>query len=356
MIAVLSRAVMNAVIFAGALAAGCGAIGLALPLPEVPQVKEKLEWFRAHRGDYTTLFLGTSRVRRHIIPSLFDQLAAEQGMESRSFNLGVDSLASPEDGYVLEQALRMAPPRLRYVFIELSYFRANFAGQGAETIRAAYWHDGERTLAVWRQLLNEDWRRIKPRKKRKKDRWSGWLADVTEWAGVMDAHARLFFQRATNLGRGAAWLRVGTGLRQPTDPLSPLGPARDGFIPSDNVIGGSMLADYERELAALPAGRSRQRQLDRVPQDYLEATLAKVRACGAEPILFVAPIHSGLVFHPRREVAPLLDFSDPQRWPELFLPQYRADPGHLNSAGAEAFTRALAARFFAEAKLPAKHR
>ncbi len=352
MIAAVSRAVGHAALFAAAAGLGCVAIGLALPLPEVPQVREKLEWFRAHRGDYTALFLGTSRVRRHVIPALFDQLAAEQGIEMRSFNLGVDSLASPEDGYVLDQALAAAPPRLRYVFIELSYFRANFAGQGAETIRSAYWHDWERTRTVWRQLLREDWRQIKPLKKRKKQRWSGWIAEVSEWASLAGAHGRLFLQRGANLGRGAAWLRQLTGLRSPADPLAPLGPARDGFIPSDTVMTGAAAAEYQRQLDALATANSRQRQLDPVPQENLEAMLARVRAHGAEPILFIAPSTGGLIFHPRREVARLLDFSDPGKWPALFDPQFRADLGHLNSAGADAFTRAL----FTAAKLPPQDR
>jgi len=74
--------------------------------------------------------------------------------------------------------------------------------------------------------------------------------------------------------------------------------------------------------------------------------LAAARRHGAEPILFLAPTSSGVVFHPSHEVAPLFDFSDPAQWPALFEPRYRADIGHLNSAGAEVFTRALAERFF----------
>lgn len=346
MIAALLRAVGNAGVFLVACGSGCMAIGRALPLPDVPQVKEKLEWFRAHREEYTALFLGTSRVRRHVIPALFDRLAAEQGIEMRSFNLGVDSLASPEDGYVLDQALAIAPPRLRYVFIELSYFRANFAGQGAETIRSAYWHDWERTRTVWRQWVEEDWRKIKPLKKRKKQRWSTWLADVSESFDLCATHGRLFLQRATNLGRGAASMRQLTGLRPPGDPLAPLGPARDGFIPSDSVMTAAQLAEYQRQLATLPAVEDRRLPLDPVPQENLEAMLARIRARGATPILFVAPTTVGFLFHPRREVAPLLDFSDPRAWPALFDPQFRADLTHLNSAGAEVFTRALAARFF----------
>jgi hypothetical protein len=252
--------------------------------------------------------------------------------------------------------LRAAPPRLRYVFIELSYFRANFSGQGADTIRSAYWHDGERTRAVWRQLARTDWARIKPLRKRRKPRWPGWIDDVSACADLFAEHGRLFLQRVANLGRGAAWLRIATGVRAPNDALAPLGPARDGFIPSDDVMSGPTLAEFQRQVAALKSPPLRERVLDEVPQEALETMLAKIRARGAEPILFIAPTTAGTVFLPRRAVAPLFDFSDPQQWPALFDPQLRADIAHLNTAGAEVFTRALAERFFAVAKVPAEQR
>ena len=349
MTANLSRALLSVALFAGGLALGCAAIGCLLPVPNVPQVKEKIEWFRAHRGDYTALFLGTSRVRRHIIPSLFDRLAAEQGMEMRSFNLGVDSLMAPEDAYVLDLALAARPPKLRYVFIELSFFRANFLGQEPETIRSAYWHDWERTRTVWDHLIDNNLRSIKLPGKRKKDRWTVWLAEIDEWASLVNQHGRLFLQRATNFGRIAALWPTVAGLRTPSNPLGPLGPGLDGFIPStdDLVIRGAALAAYEEELAKLKTGEPRERELDPVPEANLERVVAKIRSHGAEPIIFIAPSQSGYTMHPRREVAPVLDFSDPLRWPELFDPRYRADAGHLNTAGAELFTRALADRFFA---------
>ncbi len=345
MIAAAFRITGVGAFFGAGLVLGCLAVAAVLPLPAVPQVKEKLEWFRAHRGEYTALFLGTSRVRRHIIPPLFDRLAAEHGVEMRSFNLGVDSLVSPEDGYVLDLALRAAPPRLRYVFIELSYFSADFAGEGAKTIRAPYWHDLERTVAVWRQLFAEDLQRIKPLKKKGRWRWNRWLPEMREWAGLMTEHGRLFVLRGTNLGRGAAMWRIACGIGRVNDSLAPLGPGRDGFIPSDEVLNGANLAEYDRLIGALKSGPSRVRTLDRVPQENLETMLAKVRARGAEPILVIAPSSGGYVLKPRRAIAPILDFSDPHQWPALFDPRYRADITHLNTAGAEVFTRALATRF-----------
>ena len=342
-------ALASVALFALGLALGSAAIGRVLPPPNVPQVKEKIEWFRAHRGDYTALFLGTSRVRRHIIPSLFDRLAAEKGMEMRSFNLGVDSLMAPEDGYVLDLALAAKPPKLRYVFIELSFFRANFLGQAPDTIRSAYWHDWERTRTVWDQLIDDNLRSIKPLKKRRQNRWSTWLAEIDGWASLVMEHGRLFLQRATNFGRGAALWPTVAGLRAPGNPLGPLGPGLDGFIPStdDAVVRGAALAEYEQELSKLKSGESREHELDPVPEANLERVVARIRSHGAEPIILIAPSQSGYTSRPRRDLAPVLDFSDPVRWPDLFDPRYRADAGHLNTAGAEIFTRALAERFLA---------
>lgn len=358
MIAKVLPVVIGIVLFVGGLVFGCAMIAQVLPLPAVPQVKEKIEWFRAHRDDYTAIFLGTSRVRRHIIPSLFDKLAAEQGVEMKSFNLGVDTLMAPEDSYVLDLALAAKPAKLKHVFIELSFFRANFAAQAPDTIRAGYWHDWERTRTVLDHLIDQDLQRIKPRKKRKKDRWSTWLADVGEWTALASEHVRLFLQRATNFGRVAALWPVTAGLRSTPSALTPLGPGLDGFIPStdDAVVQGAALAAYQAELAALKTGKPRERLMDPVPNENLEKLIAKIRRYGAEPILFIAPSQSGYINQPRRELAPLLDFSDPVRWPELFDPKYRADAGHLNTAGAELFTRALADRFFALPKPLAEHR
>ncbi|HYR58776.1 MAG TPA: hypothetical protein VEO95_09115 [Chthoniobacteraceae bacterium] len=349
MIAKVLRALVSVALFAGGMALGCAAIGLVLPVPNVPQVKEKIDWFRAHRGEYTALFLGTSRVRRHIIPSLFDRLAAERGMEMRSFNLGVDTLMAPEDGYVLDLALAARPPKLRYVFIELSFFRANFLGQAPDTIRAAYWHDCERTRTVWCHLIDNDLRNIKPLRKRKENRWSTWLADIGEWASLVTEHGRLFLERGTNFGRVAVLWPAVAGLRSPSHPLAPLGPGLDGFIPSpaDTVVRGDAVAAYEQEISKLKSGGPRERPLDPVPEANLERMCERIRRHGAEPILLIAPSQSGYTSRPRREVAPVLDFSDPQQWPELFDVRYRADAGHLNTAGAEIFTRALAGKFYA---------
>ncbi|MES2570644.1 MAG: hypothetical protein V4710_11400, partial [Verrucomicrobiota bacterium] len=75
----------------------CRVINGLLPRQPVPIVSEKLAYFARHRDEYDTLFIGSSRVYRQIDPALFDQVTREAGVPTRSFNLGIDSMFSPED-------------------------------------------------------------------------------------------------------------------------------------------------------------------------------------------------------------------------------------------------------------------
>jgi hypothetical protein len=51
------------------------------------------------------------------------------------------------------------------------------------------------------------------------------------------------------------------------------------------------------------------------------------------PEIFVPEIRAGIM---------LLDYSDPERYPNLYAPENRRDPGHLNVRGAEIYTRLVA--------------
>ena len=56
------------------------------------------------------------------MPALFDRLTAEGGLPMKSFNAGVSSMHTPEDGWYLEQILARKPARLRWVFLEIDFF------------------------------------------------------------------------------------------------------------------------------------------------------------------------------------------------------------------------------------------
>ena len=63
------------------------------------------------------MFLGSSHVYRHVIPSLFDNLTKR---ETRSFNFGIGAMGSLEDYAFYENFLKKdISPHTKYVFIEL---------------------------------------------------------------------------------------------------------------------------------------------------------------------------------------------------------------------------------------------
>ena len=97
--------------------------GVCLPPAELPStVREKLAHLAAHGDDYDVIFVGSSRIQNHIMPALFDRLTAEGGLPVKSFNAGVSSMHTPEDGWYLEQILARKPARLRWVFLEIDFF------------------------------------------------------------------------------------------------------------------------------------------------------------------------------------------------------------------------------------------
>ena len=67
-------------------------------------------------GEYTAVFIGTSRTKWAVIPAYFDQLA---GNVSVSYNFGIDNALPPET-FEWSEEFMDAKPSLKYIFIELS--------------------------------------------------------------------------------------------------------------------------------------------------------------------------------------------------------------------------------------------
>lgn len=82
-----------------------------------PQLVGKMTYYKQHKNDFNTLFLGTSQVYRQIIPSLFDTLT--EG-ETRSFNFGIPGMSSLEMYAFYENLLKKdISPQIKYVFMQL---------------------------------------------------------------------------------------------------------------------------------------------------------------------------------------------------------------------------------------------
>ena len=321
-------------LFFASLVLSAKVISRLVPPAPIPQFSEKLAHFAAHKDEYDTLFLGSSRTFRQILPAIFDPLLAAGGQPTRSFNFGLDGMFSPEDAYVAEKIFALRPQRLRRVFIEVSYFNTDFAAQPAETRRALHWHDWRRTTLLCRDIFM--------------DGRTSRLTNPRRWARFWE-HARLFLIRAFNAGESTRLLDPWRGI-PPIPPQWVMGSAGDGAVPyvEETEYPGKNRALFESELAILRAGKAKIGKLSPSPLQSLREMIARVRALGAEPVLFISPMVVTRIISPAGQVSePILDFSDPNRWPMLYDPAHRYDRGHLNAPGSRLYTRLFAGQVLA---------
>jgi hypothetical protein len=342
------RPLLLLAIFLVSLAIAAAVIGRIAPYSGVPMVKEKWEHWRRHKDEFDTVFIGTSRTYRGIMPRLFDELTAAAGVPTHSFNFGIDGMHAPEDAFVAEQLLADPPKNLRHVFLEIGVFADDFAGNDPDTVRTVYWHDWQRTRLCVRAML---W----PKKKRVK--WKQWFraeGDDPSDASVASTHLRLFFSRSLNLGRGStAWTKFALqrgGLREDV-----LGPDRDGFraMKGNGLKPGHDHDEYMARYAERQREPAKVGPMNRYGDESLLRTVARVRAVGAKPYVLLAPTTSGLRGRPsQQDSLPIFDFCDLAAYPELFVPEHRTDVAHLTAAGADLFTRRVAEKFVAQQRPP----
>jgi len=334
-------------IFLVAFISTCALLGRYLPFPDVPDVRAKIEHLARHGDEYDVLFIGSSRVHQQILPTIFDRIAGMNGFPVKSFNAGLTGMMSPEDGYMIEEVLRRPHRRLRWVFVEMTSFAANFGGE--QNWRFTYWHDTVRLGIVVRVLYGQAVGRLA------KDPEAGFSAKYRIWTtigGRLWVHVHAWLIRAANVNRGGEilnrWLHGPGWYFNPRDSL---GDSGDGWIPAElsyQKMAPDARAKYEQAYAgqlAQPAGKVRD---NAASQAVIERSLAAVTKAGARPVIIVPPMISGRNFYPteerEREVT-ILDFSDVRQYPELFVPEHRTDVFHLNTVGAEIFSDILARRF-----------
>jgi hypothetical protein len=330
---------VNTAVFVGAFTLICALIGAMLPMPEVATVSAKLAHFSRHRDDYDTLFIGSSRVYRQIDPALFDRLTSEQGIDSHSFNFGIEAMHSPEDLYLCEQILALKPARLKRVFLESSGFYHTFPNRDTESMRVVYWHDARRLFLLSKLIFSTAEKPVKPRS------WEKELTAQTEKFNLFGQHLAIFFKRFCNLGQYASLFSFASEPPDRAHRMS-LGPAEDGFKPLDFPFEGVELEQYKKRCLDLIRQPARKSQLPPLAAKSLDSLIKAIRRTGAEITILISPTMNSERFYPKaKSDVSVLDFSNLTEWPALFASEHRFNSGHLNSAGAAIYTRALAGSY-----------
>jgi hypothetical protein len=343
----LTWALINSTICVVAFLITCIALRAVLPFPEIDGgVSQKFRFFAAHKDEFDTLFIGSSRVYFQISPAIFDRVTRESGTPTHSFNFGIGGMYLPETAYLLEQILNLKPRKLRWVFIEYDEVQTKWSPENQTSRRALYWADWKRVSLLLRKLTDAGndpvWlpspaklRDIILRQKDEKNTRS-----------LLTFYAGQFEKNYTNVARAADVLQYFLGRDTKERRARYLGGASDGYVTRPSRMSPNKVAAYERGLAAAMAQTDTHPPSPYAVQAYRQCA-QEVRNIGATPIFLITP--STTQINVASESTGLTDvvmaFNSPRTYPSLYRSSVRRDGQHLTKSGAEEFTRIVAANF-----------
>ena len=335
----MCRQTLNFAAFVSGFALVACALTAGIPPVRPQPIAAKLEWLAAHGEQYDTFFIGSSRVYRQIIPGLFDAEMERLGVKTRSFSLAADGMRPPEDELVLERAFASRKSPVRFLVVECNPIDSGLAEEDKGTARAVYWHDTARLIRLWRKCWSEA--PSKPLGSR--------VSRVWKRLRQFPSHAQHWVWNEVRLGLGNDLLSQWVFGPAQRDDAKEIG--ADGYRPpkSGGQMTGGKLRGYERQLAAALKTPALPDAGDAESQAALAWKKALAGRYGARLVLLSSPFLRPEIFLPGiREGITFLDYSDPARYPSLYAPGNRCDPGHLNVPGSEIYTRLVARQLAAE--------
>jgi hypothetical protein len=341
------RALIDTSIGATAFLITCIGLRVALPFPEIDAgVSQKFRFFAAHKDEFDTLFIGSSRIYFQISPAIFDRITRKSGLSTRSFNFGIGGMYLPETAYLLEQILRLKPRNLKWVFIEYDELQTKWSRENQTSRRALYWADWKRVSLLLRKLTDAG---IDPV-------WfpnAAKLRDIVQRQGdekntrsLLTFYVTQFERNYTNVARAADVLHYFLGHDTTEHRESYLGAAGDGYVARPNRMSASQAAGYERGLATAMA-QSGTPPLSTYTLEAYRQCAQEVMKIGATPIFLITPSTTqiNIKIENTQLSGVVMAFNNPRTYPNLYRTDVRRDGQHLTKSGAEEFTRIVAANF-----------
>ena len=341
------RALINTGIGATAFLVTCIGLRVVLPFPEIDGgVSQKFRFFAAHKNEFDTLFIGSSRIYFQISPAIFDRITRESGMPTHSFNFGIGGMYLPETAYLLEQILRLKPRKLRWVFIEYDELQTKWSPENQTSRRALYWADWKRMPLLLRKLTDAGTAPFwlpNPAKIRDIVLRRG---DEKNTRSLLTFYVTQFERNYTNVARAADVLDYFFGHDTTERGVSYLGAAGDGYVARPNRMSPSQAAGYERGLATAMA-QSGTHPLSNYTLEAYRQCAQEVMKIGATPIFLITPSTTqiNIKIENTQLSGVVMAFNNPRTYPNLYRTEVRRDGQHLTKSGAEEFTRIVAANF-----------
>jgi len=296
--------------------------------------------------------IGPSYVEMGFNPEIFDAEMKANHIESRSLNMGMNSLSVVEMRFVIQRLVEKLCC-IKY-FIILPCYECLSVAANPDSQRSISYLDWRHGLTFLNYILQYD---VMPP--------DGVSKKTTLVRNVVSS----IFRHYTNLGLAADYFGLSSfasGERRLTPEMwMRLGPR--GYSPAEPRWNQDEVRDYENSLPGYRRDRAalvleKQLRPDNTPRivtdtmfDILIEQVRFLRGKGVKVLVatppndWAWPFHAALVAKLRtrcQDDVPFVDFGDSEKWPELFLPpDVRLNSAHLSSKGAALWSKALADQF-----------
>jgi hypothetical protein len=315
-------------------------------LAEQNELELKVDYAFRH-PDTNLVAIGPSWIEMGFDPEAFDTAMNNKGLESHSFNMGIGGLSLIEMRFVIDQLLKKMPCCIKYLIVSPCYECLNIA-RWPDTARSIAFLDWWKALSFLKYVL---------------------LYDVfpDDLVGKPQHIKNIFlslFRHYTNFGVAET---PGGGTQLARQAVSNWDEERPrGFASVHKTMDAAQASDYVRGLPEYRLNRLNriqaleQRPLpegirDLVSNDMFDVLIEQIRflrSKGIKVLIIIPPNQWEWTFHVAllsklrtrcRDDVPFVDFGDLEMWPELFLPpNIRYDDAHMNSQGAEIWSKILA--------------
>lgn len=317
--------------------------GIELMVPYywgAPDLVVKMTFYKKHKDDFNTLFLGSSHVYRHVIPSLFDKSTMGK---THTFNFGVGAMGSLEDFAFYENLLKKdISPNVKYVFIELLPI-SNIPKSILHSSRAKYYLD-HHTYSMAVEYFKTGLHAF-PREKEKE---------------IIENYTVAYRENVLNIGLVKEMLMFHL---KPFDlSINLLGMHNDGFysIEEEISLGIEENINFRQDSETLvrnsKAARAAYQKVNTLKSNnvyvrYLNQLIEKSNKRGIHLIFFLPVmlgeldyIHMVPIFNQLDEKHKI-DLAHPDESSEFYGLDIYFDRGHFNNKGARLFTEKLALQF-----------
>lgn len=280
------------------------------------------------------IFIGPSQVALGVIPEVFDQ-EITGAARLRSYNLSIGGLSVTQIEYILRRYFALHPCCTKYV-IFYPGFEATGVARFPYSMGAIDYFDVTNSVKFAEFLASYEQTPSPP------EPMSFYLANISKSA----------LRRASNIGLGLEFFGPQLPFDRPNAAInerwSPTGHIAIDKAPSGDALRAYLtgLNEYRNNAAKVDENLVTTKMLA-----YVDDVIDLIQKNGAKAIIIRPPStwqwSYSQSFLRRYQVEcpagpPLLDYGNPDQYPELFEPQNHYDAAHLNVRGATIWSRQLA--------------